>query len=109
MATPSYEARINLGDLDRLYRSVHMTCAQSSCSSKAASVLLSISSLLFSLHSSNLVNFAPSWCNTIAWPVTVQGGLERGFGVVAYAASLAIMLVHVRKLQNCLIHRFQLL
>jgi hypothetical protein len=38
--------------------------------------------------------------------VVVQGGIVRGFGAVVCAASLAIMPVHARRLQNHLIQLF---
>jgi len=38
--------------------------------------------------------------------VVVQGGFVRRFSTVAYAASLAIMYVRAKRLQNRLIHLF---
>jgi len=47
-----------------------------------------------------------SWLRKNVKIVVVQGGLVRRFSVVAYAASLVIMHVYVRRLQNHLIYLF---
>jgi len=47
-----------------------------------------------------------SWLRKNVKIVVVQGGLVRRFSVVAYAASLVIMYVYVRRLQNYLIYLF---
>jgi len=47
-----------------------------------------------------------SWLRKNVKIVVVQGGLVRRFSIVAYAASLVIIHVYVRRLQNYLIHLF---
>ena len=47
-----------------------------------------------------------SWSRKYNKMVVVQGGLVRRFGAVACAASLAIMYVRARRLQNHLIYLF---
>jgi len=47
-----------------------------------------------------------SWSRKYDKMVVVQGGLVRRFGAVECAASLAIMHVRAKRLQNCLIHLF---
>ena len=47
-----------------------------------------------------------SWLRKNVKIVVVQRGFVRRFSIVAYTASLVIMYVHVRRLQNYLIHLF---